>query len=529
MLNKRRSVRRARRIVLYRPIRYYRRRLNPRVLRHQRQLRSRDRRKERKWLRGKRKYLPRKWKYKGRKKRKFLQGKWKYWPPKRKRLKKIKERLPTKRDWKRVTSFPIEKWKRKWVKVRKRGKLKRQLKWVRVGVKEIKSSPVTARKKKKRGNLKRQGKGIKDKEKKLFPITVRRKRKSFAPGSNNRLLNKWKKQGFPVTVRRKIKRFTPRSNSRPLNKGKKSGLPVMVRKKRSAERKKFALWSELLKRFLKNLPRDRRLRIEWKFKKIKRKHLKRKKKKWVRRKYRFSRWRKFDYQKRHFFSQNHLGMWALMALHPHRLRRRRYQPYRYRKAYKIKKNKWYRLLNKGKKPGYPPTRAWRLRNQQQYQKLYSNFYYVLNRKTKKKKNRHFLRIRGSSAAKRNVLFSWVERRIDVALCRMRLAPDMKAARILVAKGFVLVNRKQVVNINRRIDVWDIVTISRRKFAMLRYWYLRGRFRRYVFKKKKLRFKYIHQEKSGKVYGFIMKVPFDSDVPKKDLTTVSEVERFFLTD
>jgi len=91
-------------------------------------------------------------------------------------------------------------------------------------------------------------------------------------------------------------------------------------------------------------------------------------------KYRRSRWKRFEHYRRFsVWRWNNLGKWASFQLYPYKLYRRIHQPFRFSKAKQLKKNKWFRLLNKGVKQGFAINRQVRLRNQQQYTKLYSFF------------------------------------------------------------------------------------------------------------------------------------------------------------
>lgn len=245
-------------------------------------------------------------------------------------------------------------------------------------------------------------------------------------------------------------------------------------------------------------------------------------------KYRRSRWKRFEHYRRFsLWRWNNLGKWASFQLYPYKIYRRIHQPFRFSKAKQLKKNKWFRLLNKGQEQGFAINRQVRLRNQQLYTRLYSFFYGFSRPKQIAERSRHFLRLKGSTPHKRNIWLSWLERRLDVVLCRIRLAPTINVARILITRGYIWVNKKQETNPHKRVALWDVVEINRNNLAFLRYWYLRNRFQRHAFKYKGLGYRYFQKQKAALPFGFMVKNPFDLDVPKKDLTSVREVERLFL--
>jgi len=256
-------------------------------------------------------------------------------------------------------------------------------------------------------------------------------------------------------------------------------------------------------------------------------------KKWKRKlrfwKYRRSRWKRFEHYRR--FSTwrwNNLGKWASFQLYPYKVYRRIHQPFRFSKAKQLKKNRWFRLLNKGSEQGFAINRQVRLRNQQQYTKLYSFFYGFTRPKQIAERSRHFLHLKGSGPQKKNIWLSWLERRLDVVLCRMRLAPSITVARILITRGYIWINKKQEMNPQKRIQLWDVVEINKNDMSFLRFWYLRNRFQKHAYKYRNLRYRFFHSQKAALPFGFMIKHPFASDIPKKDLTSVAEVERLFLS-
>ena len=245
-------------------------------------------------------------------------------------------------------------------------------------------------------------------------------------------------------------------------------------------------------------------------------------------KYRRSRWKRFEHYRRFsVWRWNNLGKWASFQLYPYKIYRRIHQPFRFTKAKQLKKNRWFRILNKGYEQGFAINRQVRLRNQQQYTKRYSFFYGFARPKQIMERSRHFLHLKGSGPQKRNIWLSWLERRLDVVLCRMRLAPSITVARVLITRGYIWVNKKQEMNPQKRVQLWDIVEINKNDLSFLRFWYLRNRFQRHAYKYRNLRYRFFHSQKAALPFGFMIKNPFASDIPKKDLTSVAEVERLFL--
>ena len=62
----------------------------------------------------------------------------------------------------------------------------------------------------------------------------------------------------------------------------------------------------------------------------------------------------------------------------------------------------------------------------------------------------------------------MERRLDVVLCRMRLAPSITVARILITRGYIWINKKQEMNPQKRIQLWDVVEINKNDMSFLRF-------------------------------------------------------------
>jgi ribosomal protein S4 len=65
---------------------------------------------------------------------------------------------------------------------------------------------------------------------------------------------------------------------------------------------------------------------------------------------------------------------------------------------------------------------------------------------------HFRRLTKTRCSKTVAALSWYELRLDVSLCRLKLAPTIKIARLLIAQGYVRINGTQTLTSERRLAV-----------------------------------------------------------------------------
>ena len=248
-------------------------------------------------------------------------------------------------------------------------------------------------------------------------------------------------------------------------------------------------------------------------------------------KFRRIRWRKFERRQRIPFRPRPLGLWSTFGIYPYKLYRRVHQPYRYRKAYRLKRNKAYYTLTKAVEAG-GFTGLWganhRLRAHRIFSRVYRSFYGISKQKQVHQQFLRLQKISGGKRNKRNIGLSWFERKLDVTLCRIRLAPSVQFARMLIRRGYIWVNKKQVTTPHFRVAVWDLVEISKTFGAFVRYWVIRQEIKRYAFKNKGLRYRFVFGQRSPLTFGFWTKEPFDLDVPEKDLMKIGMVERLFLS-
>ena len=241
-------------------------------------------------------------------------------------------------------------------------------------------------------------------------------------------------------------------------------------------------------------------------------------------KWRFPRWKRYprlrgDWQP---------TRWQAMDLFPYRLYRRPHQPYRRRKPWQQKKHKRLRLLRQKTQRGRLLRRSEFLTLQKRYFQVYSNFYGHL---TLRQLRKHALHFRNSSVSRTSRLsqaLTWFDNRLDVTLCRLRLAPTLQIARLLVLQGYARINGDQVRIPEKRVSVWDLVQITlESEYFFGKYWYSRNRYQRHLYRQPRNRFKHVHPQKLVLPFGFLTRSPRLTDLPRYNRLSWQEFGRLLL--
>lgn len=242
--------------------------------------------------------------------------------------------------------------------------------------------------------------------------------------------------------------------------------------------------------------------------------------------YRFPRWRGIRrYYKTRKFSTGRWGSHDLLSYKSYTLP---HQPYRNRKPWQQKKNRWssqYRYVNKG---GIVLSRKQRLLKRQIIYQLYKRYYSIPNRKYITHKNLTFRKSGSYFLPPKILKFNLFENRLDVSLYRMNLAPSLKIAQSLIEAGFVYVNNVQVTNTRYSIGTWDLISITPDSYVhYMRYWYIRNKYKRYLLKNKGSRVSSVSQERLTYAFGFKTRLLNEYAVSRLDRIKLKEVERLFL--
>jgi ribosomal protein S4 len=241
-------------------------------------------------------------------------------------------------------------------------------------------------------------------------------------------------------------------------------------------------------------------------------------------KWRFPRWKRFPRLKK---SLPRI-YWQTQDLFPYRLYRRPHQPYRHRKPWQQKKNIRLRLLRQKTKWGRLLRRSEFITLQRRYFQIYSNFYGPLKSRQLKKSALHFRRSSNPHHSNLTGALTWFDHHLDVALCRTRLAPTLKVARLLINQGYVRVNGVQTRNIHKRVQSWDLVQITLESdYFFGKYWYSRNKYQRHLYKQTKNRFKHVHPKKLILPFGFFTRYPRLTDLPRYDRLSWHEFGRLLL--
>lgn len=180
------------------------------------------------------------------------------------------------------------------------------------------------------------------------------------------------------------------------------------------------------------------------------------------------------------------------------------------------------------KRGISLRKRQRLLKRQIIYKLYRKYYSIPNTTYLTKKNHTFRKVSSYKIPQKLLVLNMFEKRLDVSLCRMNLAPSLKIAQVLIHSGFVYVNNKQITNTRYSVDTWDLVSIASDSYIhYMRYWYIRNKYKRYLFKNKGLRTASISQEKLTNAFGFKTRLLSEYDLSRNDRIKSKEVERLFL--
>lgn len=245
-------------------------------------------------------------------------------------------------------------------------------------------------------------------------------------------------------------------------------------------------------------------------------------------KYRFPKWRFYNRNLWKSRSRTGLGPWFFREVYSFRMYRRPHQPYRNRNILFTKNKAMFRQISTTRRAGALTKRNTRLVSRRAHFKLFSEFYGPFTAKQLRKRASSLRRSSVRHHPKRRALLAWFEQRLDVGLCRFRLAPSIRIARHLITQGYVVVNKIQIISPEYKLAVWDLVEIiPSYRIGLLLYWRHRNWFQRFLFKNKGLRFKATHQQNGVLTFGFWTRLSNPLDIPRRDKIDLTEVERLSL--
>ena len=67
-------------------------------------------------------------------------------------------------------------------------------------------------------------------------------------------------------------------------------------------------------------------------------------------------------------------------------------------------------------------------------------------------NLHFRRSAASRHSKLSLTLTQLDQQLDVSLCRLRLAPTLQVARLLIRQGYIRVNGEQIRTPGKKVQV-----------------------------------------------------------------------------
>jgi ribosomal protein S4 len=151
--------------------------------------------------------------------------------------------------------------------------------------------------------------------------------------------------------------------------------------------------------------------------------------------------------------------------------------------------------------------------------VYTKFYGNMDLHHVRERALHFRRLAKTRLSKTAAALSWYELRLDVSLCRLKLAPTIKIARILIAQGYIRVNGTQIRTPEKRLAAWDVVQITVQSIYFFgKYWYSRNRYQRYLFRQRYNNFTNTFQHPAVLPYGVFTRTPRLTDLPRRDKIT-----------
>lgn len=112
----------------------------------------------------------------------------------------------------------------------------------------------------------------------------------------------------------------------------------------------------------------------------------------------------------------------------------------------------FRQISTTRRAGALTKRNTRLISRRAHFKLFSQFYGPFTAKQLRKRASSLRRSSVKYHPKRRALLAWFEQRLDVGLCRFRLAPSILIARHLITQGYVVVNKRQVISPEYKLAV-----------------------------------------------------------------------------